>query len=123
MRQRIAIALAFAQGHTLMILDELFIRLETVAVFDLRQALRTMVDGGLTLMTALHDLGTPVVACNAGLMLADGRVAMTLDVALLRTAAHKAQASERKAVDLLRSGAADNIQQNGLAYVREEILR
>ncbi len=106
MRQRIAIALAFAQGHTLVILDEPFNWLDPVAVFDLRQALRAMVDDGLTLMTALHDLGTLAVACNAGLMLADGSVAMALDDALLRTAAHNPQAFERQTIDLLRSGKA-----------------
>ena len=106
MRQRITIALAFAQGHRLVILDEPFNWLDPVAVFDLRQALRTMVDDGLTLMTALHDLGTLAVACDAGLMLADGKVAMTLDNALLRAAAHDPPAFERRTIDLLRSGKA-----------------
>lgn len=103
MRQRIALAAAFAGGHRLVILDEPFNWLDPVAIFDLREALRVMVDDGLTLVTALHDLGTLATACDAGLMLADGRVAMTLDEDMLRTAARDPQAFERRTIDLLRS--------------------
>ncbi|MFA6125179.1 ATP-binding cassette domain-containing protein [Sphingomonas sp.] len=103
MRQRIAIALAFVDAPALVILDEPFNWLDPVASFDLRQALRAMVDNGLTLMTALHDLGTLAAACDTGLMLADGRVAMALDDNLLRTAAQNPQAFERQMIDLLRS--------------------
>lgn len=105
MRQRIAIASAFAAGHALVVLDEPFNWLDPVATFDLREALREMVEGGLTLITALHDLGTLASACDAGLMLADGRVALTLDEAMLDAAARDPQAFERRAIDLLRSNA------------------
>ncbi len=103
MRQRIAIAAAFAGGHKLVILDEPFNWLDPVAVFDLRETLRGMVDGGLTLMTALHDLGTLTAVCDAGVMLADGKVAMTLDDDMLRSADRNLQAFERQMIDLLRS--------------------
>lgn len=103
MRQRLAIAAAFAGGHTLVILDEPFNWLDPVAIFDLRQALREMVDHGLTLMTALHDLSTLAAACDTGLMLADGKVAMTLNEDLLHAAAQNPQAFERQTIDLLRS--------------------
>lgn len=106
MRQRIAIAAAFSGGHPLVILDEPFNWLDPVATFDLRETLRKLVDGGLTLMTALHDLGTLASACDAGLMLADGRVAMALDEDRLRTAAQNPQAFERQTIDRLRSGSA-----------------
>lgn len=105
MRQRIAIAAAFAGGHSLVVLDEPFNWLDPVAIFDLRETLRVMVDGGLTLVTALHDLGTLATACDAGLMLADGRVAMTLDEDTLQTAARDPRAFERHTIDLLRSSA------------------
>jgi len=85
------------------ILDEPFNWLDPVAIFDLRQALRGMVDHGLTLITALHDLGTLVSACDAGLMLADGKVAMTLDDNMARTAARDPQAFERDMIGPLRS--------------------
>ena len=103
MRQRIAIAAAFAQGSALVILDEPFNWLDPVAAYDLRQALRAMVDGGLTLLTALHGLATLAVTCDSGSMLADGRVAMTLDDAALRAAAYDPQAFERRTIDLLRA--------------------
>lgn len=103
MRQRIAIAAAFAGGHQIVILDEPFNWLDPVAVFDLREALREMVDGGLTLVTALHDLHTLACACDAGLMLADGQVAMALDEEMLRIAARNPQAFERQTIDRLRS--------------------
>jgi len=105
MRQRIAIAAAFAGGHTLVILDEPFNWLDPVAVFDVREALREMVNDGLTLITALHDLGTLVSACDTGLMLAEGRVALVLSEDMLRTAARNPQAFERQTIDRLRSGA------------------
>jgi ABC-type multidrug transport system ATPase subunit len=106
MRQRIVVAAAFAGGHRIVILDEPFNWLDPVAIFDLREAFRDMVDGGLTLITALHDLGTLASACDAGLMLADGKVALALDEDMLRAAARNPQAFERQTIDRLRSGSA-----------------
>lgn len=103
MRQRLAIAAAFAGGQDLVILDEPFNWLDPVASFDLRQALRVMVDRGLTLITALHDLTTLAIACDMGVMLADGQVAMKLDEAMLRAGAKDPHAFERRTIDLLRS--------------------
>lgn len=103
MRQRIAIAAAFASGQRLVILDEPFNWLDPVAIYDLREALRNMVDNGLTLVTALHDLGTLATVCDGGVMLAEGRVAMALDAAMLRAAALDPRAFERRTIDLLRS--------------------
>lgn len=105
MRQRIAIAAAFAGGHPFVILDEPFNWLDPVAIFDLRKALREMVNGGLTLITALHDLGTLASSCDAGLMLADGKGVLALHEDMLRTAARDPHAFERQTIDRLRSGA------------------
>jgi ABC-type multidrug transport system ATPase subunit len=104
MRQRAAIAVAFAGGQSLVILDEPFNWLDPVAAFDLREALRTLVDGGLTLLTALHDLGTLATSCDEGMMLADGRVALSIDRATLAHAAEAPQDFERRTIDVLRSG-------------------
>lgn len=104
MRQRTAVALAFAGGQSLIVLDEPFNWLDPVAAFDLRQALRTMVDSGLTLLTALHDLNTLATACDEGMMLADGRVALVIDHATLSQAAQAPLQFERQTIDLLRSG-------------------
>lgn len=103
MRQRIAIACAFAGGHAQVILDEPFNWLDPVAIFDLRQTLRRMVDDGLTLVTALHDLTTLAVTCDAGVMLADGQGAMSLSRDMLRAGAEDLQAFERQTIDILRS--------------------
>lgn len=102
MRQRIALAAAFAAGHEHVILDEPFNWLDPVAMFDLRQALRQMVDSGLTLITALHDLTTLAAACDSGIMLVDGRVAMRLSEEMLRAGAQDLQAFERQTIDFLR---------------------
>lgn len=109
MRQRIAIAAAFAGGHSLVILDEPFNWLDPVAIFDLREALRDMVDEGLTLITALHDLGTLASACDTGLMLTDGRVALALGEEALRIAAQNPQAFEQQMIDSLRAGSISKI--------------
>lgn len=102
MRQRVALAAAFLEGRSLVILDEPFNWLDPVAAFDLRQALRAMTDGGLTLITALHDLNTLTTACDHGVMLADGRVAMALDRDRLKKAAQDPQVFEREMIDVLR---------------------
>lgn len=104
MRQRAAIALAFAGGQSLVVLDEPFNWLDPVAAFDLRAALRALVDKGLTLVTALHDLGTLATACDEGMMLAGGRVALAMDRAILARAAEAPHAFERETIDLLRAG-------------------
>lgn len=103
MRQRASIALAFAGGHSLLILDEPLNWLDPVAAFDLRHALRKRLEDGLTLITALHDLGTLASACDEGAMLAAGRVALAMDRAALAEAARAPQEFERKTIDLLRS--------------------
>ncbi|MBX9816359.1 MAG: ABC transporter [Proteobacteria bacterium SG_bin5] len=103
MRQRLTLATAFAGGEAVVVLDEPFNWLDPVATFDLRAALRARVDQGLTLITALHDLGTLAAACDAGLMLADGRAVLALDQATLRAAAREPAAFERQMIDRLRS--------------------
>lgn len=106
MRQRVAIALAFAAGHRWVVLDEPFNWLDPVAAYDLRQALRGLVDDGVTLVTALHDMTTLAAACDSGAMLADGCVARMLEPAALVEAAADPAGFERRMIDHLRSAAA-----------------
>ena len=103
MRQRVAIAAAFAEGKPVVILDEPFNWLDPVAAFDVKQVLRAMVDQGLTLITALHDLSTLTQYCDAGAMMADGRIALRLDQAALREGAQDMPAFERRMIEALRS--------------------
>lgn len=109
-RQRIAIGLAFAGGNSLVILDEPFNWLDPVAAFDVKNVLRSMVDQGLTLLTALHDLGTLVTSCDEGVMLVDGSVALKLERATLKRAAENPQEFERQTIDLLRSANRQQLQ-------------
>ncbi|MFL9841077.1 ABC transporter ATP-binding protein [Sphingomonas sp. ST-64] len=106
-RQRIAIACAFAAGQGIAILDEPFNWLDPVAAYDLRHALTARVAAGLTLVTALHDLTTLSSACQAGALLAEGRVALALDAAALADARTDPAAFEAQTIAHLRGQAAN----------------
>jgi ABC-type multidrug transport system ATPase subunit len=106
MRQRVAIACAFAGGQDAVVLDEPFNWLDPVAAYDVRIALRRMVGDGLMLVTALHDLATLVAACDQGLLLSAGRVALMIDQTRLAQARHDPGAFERRMIDALRADSA-----------------
>jgi ABC-2 type transport system ATP-binding protein len=103
MRQRVAIASAFAAGHRIVILDEPFNWVDPVAAYDVRQVLRTMVEGGLTLVTALHDLATLTQSCDAGAVLAGGGVVLRFDADALRAATADLAGFERRMTEALRA--------------------
>lgn len=84
MRQRAAIALAFAKPSRIVILDEPFNWLDPVTAFDVRAALAKLVAEGLALITALHDLTTLCGFCDSGIVMAKGRVSLMLDSDMLR---------------------------------------
>ena len=102
MRQRIAIALAFAGGQPIVVLDEPFNWLDPVAAYDVRAALREKVRTGLTLVTALHDLTTLTAACDAAALLRAGRVQERYSVTDLREAARSPLEFERRMIAGLR---------------------
>ena len=102
MRQRVALALAFAVPSRIVILDEPFNWLDPVAAYDVRAALAEMVKQGLTLITALHDLTTLCGFCDGGIVLAKGRVSLQLDEPRLRTGRNDAARFERELVAALR---------------------
>lgn len=102
-RQRIAIACAFARPTAITILDEPFNWLDPLTAYDLRQALREKVDAGHTLVTALHDLTTLAGACDAGALLAEGRVAFAIDADAIAAARADPLAFERATIEHLRS--------------------
>lgn len=80
MRQRVAIFSAFAAAHDqrVVILDEPFNWLDPVASYDTKAALSALVADGLTLVTALHDLNSLALVCDAGMMMAEGQVVAEL---------------------------------------------
>mgnify|MGYP002830656002 CR=1 FL=1 len=102
-RQRVAIASAFADNRSAIILDEPFNWLDPVAIFDVREELRRRVTQGLTLITALHDLPSIATMCHAAIMMADGKVAMALDSDTLRAGAADTKRFERHTIEALRS--------------------
>jgi ABC-type multidrug transport system ATPase subunit len=102
MRQRAAIALAFAMPCRIVILDEPFNWLDPVAAFDVRAALARLVAEGLALVTALHDLSTLCGFCDSGIVMAKGRVSLTLDTAMLRAGRNDSARFESNLVAALR---------------------
>ena len=102
MKQRAAIALAFATPCRVVILDEPFNWLDPVAAFDVRAVLARMVSDGLALVTALHDLTTLCGFCDSGMVLAKGRVSLMLDTDMLRAGRHDAARFESELVAALR---------------------
>lgn len=105
MRQRVAIACAFARPTPIVVLDEPFNWLDPVAAFDAKQALQQRVDDGLTLITALHDIATLTSVCDAGAIMRGGKIALELDDAALRTSAKDLPAFERTMIGTLRAAA------------------
>ncbi|MEG3180968.1 ATP-binding cassette domain-containing protein [Sphingomonas sp. LT1P40] len=103
MRQRIAIACAFARPTDIVILDEPFNWLDPLAAYDLRRALRARVDDGLTLVTALHDLTTLAGSCDSGALLAEGCVAFEIDADAILAARSDPLAFERTTIEHLRT--------------------
>lgn len=102
MRQRTSIALAFAAPSRIVILDEPFNWLDPVAAFDTKMALRSMVDAGLTLVTALHDLTTLCSVCDAGAMMSEGQLTMMLGGDDLRQGVQSPAVFERRMIAALR---------------------
>ena len=58
----------------LVLLDEPFNWLAPVAAYDLKRELRTWVETDRCVVTALHDVGTFVTRCDAGVLIHQGEV-------------------------------------------------
>jgi ABC-type multidrug transport system ATPase subunit len=102
MRQRAAIALAFARPCRIVILDEPFNWLDPVAAFDVRTVLARLVADGLVLITALHDLTTLCGFCDSGIVMAKGRISLMLDTEMLRAGRNDSARFESELVAALR---------------------
>jgi ABC-type multidrug transport system ATPase subunit len=106
MRQRIALFAAFVSRTDVVILDEPFNWLDPVCTYDVKEALRQLVDGrGLTLITALHDFGTLTSYCDQGVLLSDGRVVREIGQEELRGGSCNLPKFESRLIADLRSNA------------------
>jgi ABC-type multidrug transport system ATPase subunit len=104
MRQRLALFSAFLRRPRVVLLDEPFNWLDPVCAFDTKRALTQLVeDGGLTLITALHDMATLLHRCHSGLLLSDSRIRRILDADDLKSGALDYASFETEMIGALRS--------------------
>ena len=116
MRQRLAIFAAFLGRPRAAILDEPFNWLDPICAFDTKVALKALVAGGkLTLVTALHETATLIGYCDAGLLLADGRLGLSLGAAEIAAGAHDFAAFEASIIASLRGRGAAVVSPGGTA--------
>ena len=101
-RQRVAIYSAFVNRPAIVILDEPFNWLDPLTAFDCKQALLGLVQRGLLLLTALHDVSTLVGYCSRGLLLADGGLALAMEAGELAAGRADPVRFEHNIVDHLR---------------------
>ncbi|PZT87882.1 MAG: ABC transporter [Citromicrobium sp.] len=102
MRQRVAIAVAFARPCDIVVLDEPFNWLDPVVAYDLKRVLRNRVHSGMTIVTALHDVATLSTQCDEAVVMRDGCVALALSGSDLAEAASAPASFEERMVGLLR---------------------
>jgi ABC-2 type transport system ATP-binding protein len=103
MRQRVALYAAFIDhDEDIIILDEPFNWLDPLAAHDLKRALKTLADAGMTLITALHDVSTLAVYCTQGLLMSDGKIALTLGAEDFVAARYDIAGFEQRVVAELR---------------------
>lgn len=85
MGQRIAVLGAFLGNPDVVLLDEPFNWLDPLTAYDLKIALRDLIEAQkTTLITALHDVMTLTHYCDRGILMTDGRIALCLEEAELR---------------------------------------
>jgi ABC-type multidrug transport system ATPase subunit len=105
MGQRVALLGAFLDLPSIVILDEPFNWLDPLTAFDVKIALRNLVrERGLTLITALHDVSTLTAYCDRGILLSNGRIALTMEQDELRAGLADPVAFEMAMVGRLRAG-------------------
>jgi ABC-type cobalamin/Fe3+-siderophores transport system ATPase subunit len=100
MRQRLAIFSAFIGAPKVVLLDEPFNWLDPVAAYDFKGALAQMVSEGLSVVTALHDVGTLATRADSGMLLDDGAVLKVFDKETLARGAGDLAAFEREIYEL-----------------------
>lgn len=101
-KQRISILAAFLDDCNIVVLDEPFNWLDPVNAYDLKAALKQIVESGVTLLTALHDTATFVQHCDVGLLLDGNGRATEISSAMLQKNRTNAIAFENEIVQRLR---------------------
>lgn len=104
MRQRLAIFSALMGAPKLVLLDEPFNWLDPLAAYDFKAALAELVAGGLSVITALHDVGTLASRCDSGMLLDEGAVLKVFDKDALAKGAGDLTLFERDIYELFRAG-------------------
>jgi ABC-type multidrug transport system ATPase subunit len=79
MKQRVSLFSAFLGEPELVLLDEPFNWLDPLAAYDLKREIRTWVEADRCVVTALHDVGTFITRCDAGVLIHKGEVVRTFD--------------------------------------------
>lgn len=102
-KQKIAIYLAFLREPELVILDEPFNWLDPVVAFDLKQAFKQLIEEGLTLITALHDISTFTQYCTDGILLTSNKSPLMVDKGTLELGRANIASFERKIIEELRN--------------------
>jgi ABC-type multidrug transport system ATPase subunit len=106
MAQRVALLAALLDLPPAVILDEPFNWLDPITALDVKRALGDLVvDQGLTLITALHDVSTLMAYCSRGILMSAGRIALELEEAELRAGLADPVAFEAAMVERLRAAA------------------
>ena len=73
-RQRVFVARALAQRPRILLLDEPTSNLDVLHQLTVLELVRTLVDGGLTAIAAIHDLNLAARYCDRLVLLSNGRV-------------------------------------------------
>jgi iron complex transport system ATP-binding protein len=99
--QRVKIAIALAQQPRLMLLDEPTQHLDLGRQIEVMALLRRLVERGITIVAALHDLALVREHCSSGILLTPGAPALTGPSAELLRAdlLERAFAVERASLD------------------------
>jgi ABC-2 type transport system ATP-binding protein len=81
---QVALALALGTRASILLLDEPLASLDPLARRDFLTAVRSVADGGTTILFASHIVGDLEVACDELVILASGRVVLQDSVAAIR---------------------------------------
>jgi ABC-2 type transport system ATP-binding protein len=80
MKQRLALAVAIANGPHALILDEPTNGLDPAGIHDFRVLVRGLADGGRAVLVASHQLGEIERLCDEVVILNRGRIASVFDL-------------------------------------------